>query len=271
MAPGHSHQEQQRREPGRSVDYCCPGQELDHPAYWRKALAGQWIPCEARTPKSQRAKVYQSPRPGLQTPARLPIQLATIALPLGEASDSRGPTEFLPTTCWYKCNGQASRHLWGLVMGMSTVRSESVMVFQVIFIILLVLGNIYAASYQSCPNGWLSEFGKCFHISGIKCSWGNARGRCRNIHADLASPTSGDQQAWLGARVTGKRWIGLTRAGETWRWNNGYSLTASNWREGEPNDSHHSEDCVEVWDDGKWNDEDCWHTDRGGYICERRR
>ncbi|XP_077323766.1 mannose-binding protein C-like isoform X2 [Lithobates pipiens] len=39
-----------------------------------------------------------------------------------------------------------------------------------------------------------------------------------------------------------------------------------NWRAGEPNNLRNNEDCVEMWDDGRWNDENC--ASKLFFICE---
>ncbi|XP_077323752.1 pulmonary surfactant-associated protein A-like [Lithobates pipiens] len=39
-----------------------------------------------------------------------------------------------------------------------------------------------------------------------------------------------------------------------------------NWRAGEPNNLRNNEDCVEMWDDGRWNDENC--ASKRFFICE---
>lgn len=46
----------------------------------------------------------------------------------------------------------------------------------------------------------------------------------------------------------------------------GVAIRYVNWRAGEPNSFGGNEDCVEMWDDGGWNDENC--LSRRFFICE---
>ncbi|XP_077323753.1 pulmonary surfactant-associated protein A-like [Lithobates pipiens] len=46
----------------------------------------------------------------------------------------------------------------------------------------------------------------------------------------------------------------------------GQVITYFNWHAGEPNNLRNNEDCVEMWDDGGWNDENC--ASKRFFICE---
>ncbi|XP_077323761.1 mannose-binding protein C-like isoform X2 [Lithobates pipiens] len=46
----------------------------------------------------------------------------------------------------------------------------------------------------------------------------------------------------------------------------GQVITYFNWRAGEPNNLRNEEHCVEMWDDGGWNDENC--ASKRFFICE---
>uniref|UniRef100_A0A8D2FZ34 Asialoglycoprotein receptor 2 n=1 Tax=Theropithecus gelada TaxID=9565 RepID=A0A8D2FZ34_THEGE len=71
-------------------------------------------------------------------------------------------------------------------------------------------------------------------------------------------------------------WIGLTDSDGSWKWVDGtdYRHNYKNWAVTQPDDWHGhelggSEDCVEVWPDGHWNDDFCLQVHR--WVCEKRR
>uniref|UniRef100_A0A2I3LEN2 Asialoglycoprotein receptor 2 n=1 Tax=Papio anubis TaxID=9555 RepID=A0A2I3LEN2_PAPAN len=71
-------------------------------------------------------------------------------------------------------------------------------------------------------------------------------------------------------------WIGLTDSDGSWKWVDGtdYRHNYKNWAVTQPDDWHGhelggSEDCVEVWPDGRWNDDFCLQVHR--WVCEKRR
>lgn len=56
-----------------------------------------------------------------------------------------------------------------------------------------------------------------------------------------------------------------------WAWTDQSALQFTNWAQGEPNGNIFEgtrEDCVEMYKDGKWNDNSCY--DKRGYVCRRR-
>ena len=51
-------------------------------------------------------------------------------------------------------------------------------------------------------------------------------------------------------------WVGGEWTGTSWEWNDLSAWTYSNWNDGEPNNwESGTEDCLEVYTNGKWNDE----------------
>ncbi|XP_025219289.1 asialoglycoprotein receptor 2-like [Theropithecus gelada] len=94
------------------------------------------------------------------------------------------------------------------------------------------------------------------------------------------------QDLKAGQRASGKfivqhtnpfnTWIGLTDSDGSWKWVDGtdYRHNYKNWAVTQPDDWHGhelggSEDCVEVWPDGHWNDDFCLQVHR--WVCEKRR
>lgn len=55
-----------------------------------------------------------------------------------------------------------------------------------------------------------------------------------------------------------------------WAWTDLSALGFTNWAQGEPNGDGHAgtrEDCVEMYKDGKWNDNSC--LEKRGFVCKR--
>ena len=51
-----------------------------------------------------------------------------------------------------------------------------------------------------------------------------------------------------------------------WRWITGEKFSWTNWRQGEPNDAVGTSNCINLYEDGTWND--CPSTDGRGFIIE---
>ena len=65
-------------------------------------------------------------------------------------------------------------------------------------------------------------------------------------------------------------WIGLNDHDSegTFVWEDGTTVSYTNWHSGEPNDYGSGEDCGQLnfWGDGTWNDQSCSETLY--FICE---
>ncbi|XP_066502466.1 lymphocyte antigen 75, partial [Hoplias malabaricus] len=127
-----------------------------------------------------------------------------------------------------------------------------------------------------CEEGW-SHFGRyCYYVYNQKqgFSWNDARYQCRLVHgADLASVHSRAEVEFLRNLKYEKyhtMWIGLTRDGSLgWGWTDLSALVFTNWAPGEPNEAFHDvgqEDCVEMYLEGTWNDNNC--LQKRGFICK---
>nr|XP_025036734.1 hepatic lectin-like isoform X4 [Pelodiscus sinensis] len=119
---------------------------------------------------------------------------------------------------------------------------------------------------------WEYFSGKCYYFSLRVTSWQTAKALCEEKHAQLAIINSHAKQNFIMYRTRDKRfWIGLSdqNAEGEWKWIDGSDSTAgfTYWKEGEPSDSNHNEDCAHVWTYGEWNDVHC--TYECYYICEK--
>ncbi|XP_071583129.1 hepatic lectin-like isoform X2 [Heliangelus exortis] len=119
---------------------------------------------------------------------------------------------------------------------------------------------------------WEYFAGKCYYFSLKRMSWHKAKAQCEEMHSHLAIIDSFAKQNFLMFRTRNERfWIGLTdenSEGE-WKWLDGTDPKNSFtfWKEGEPNNSGHNEDCAHLWGSGEWNDVYC--TYECYYICEK--
>jgi len=145
----------------------------------------------------------------------------------------------------------------------------------------------------ACSAGVVARLGRSatcrYHVSSLgprhkaEVTWQVAEARCRDIKqfghgAQLAEPRTADQVQFLASalRMHGAEslWIGLRRVGSSsgssnsnFQWESGATLAGdeARWAATEPNGA--SGDCVEMWEDGTWNDRAC---DIGKQLaCER--
>ncbi|KAM6233189.1 hepatic lectin-like [Porphyrio hochstetteri] len=119
---------------------------------------------------------------------------------------------------------------------------------------------------------WEYFEGKCYYFSLARTSWYKAKAQCEEMHSQLVIVDSYAEQSFLMFRTRNERfWIGLTDGNSEgeWEWIDGtdYKTSFTFWKEGEPNDSGHNEDCAHIWVSGKWNDVYC--TYECYYVCEK--
>ncbi|XP_013400201.1 hepatic lectin-like [Lingula anatina] len=109
-------------------------------------------------------------------------------------------------------------------------------------------------------------------------TWNEAERYCQELHPNghLAMVTSAKENSFIEAllknRVSGSRpmaYLGghdIAAEGQ-WKWQNGQSMTYTNWGPNEPNNSGSMEDCAEfVPATGKWNDIRC--TQKQSFLCQ---
>ena len=148
-----------------------------------------------------------------------------------------------------------------------------------------------------CSAGVVERLGRSatcrYQINGLgarhkaEITWQVAEERCRDMElfgagARLAEPRTAEQVQYLAStlRAHGAEslWIGLRRVSSShslmgtdsnsnFKWESGAALTSdeARWAATEPNGA--KGDCVEMWEDGTWNDRAC---DIGKVLaCER--
>ncbi|XP_026880090.2 macrophage mannose receptor 1-like [Electrophorus electricus] len=127
----------------------------------------------------------------------------------------------------------------------------------------------------TCLPGWWPYGSHCYMVYNGKegFSWHEARYRCQLIRGgDLASVHSRAEAEFIRNINYTKYhnvWLGLTRDGfYGWGWTDMTALSFTNWAPGEPNEAIHDmgrEDCVEMYVDGAWNDNNC--LQKRGFVC----
>ena len=130
--------------------------------------------------------------------------------------------------------------------------------------------------YSHCDDGSVEPVsGHCYKaFTGFQNKdWNAAQSACEQWGGYLATINSANENAFVKDLTNcSKTWLGLTDSVSegAFIWVDGNPLAGpfiySNWEEGEPNNKS-GEDCVQIYSDGKWNDEGC--GDSYCYVCEK--
>ncbi|XP_035661638.1 CD209 antigen-like protein C [Branchiostoma floridae] len=133
---------------------------------------------------------------------------------------------------------------------------------------------------QGCPSGYVQFQNRCFNFSTESKNYNDARLSCKAAGGHLAMPKDNATNAFLVEQInvmypngsSGSVWFGLADREEegSFVWEDGTPLGTgwNNWNQGEPNNQHSREDCVE-WRAKygyKWNDVRCFTVHK--YVCE---
>ncbi|XP_073453305.1 collectin-43-like [Aquarana catesbeiana] len=112
---------------------------------------------------------------------------------------------------------------------------------------------------------------KFYIINGVEATYSEARTSCANGGGQLAVPRTPEENQVifsLRKQVNQHTFMGindLQKEGD-FRDLSGEAIKYFNWRAGEPNNRRGNEHCVEIWDDGRWNDENC--SSKRLFVCE---
>ncbi|KAL9968109.1 hypothetical protein ACROYT_G026441 [Oculina patagonica] len=112
--------------------------------------------------------------------------------------------------------------------------------------------------------------GSCYNFSSDALNWTAAKSACEALGSNLVVINSRDEQQAIAAKVSQRTWIGLYRNPKNtsrWLWVDGSPVNYTNWARGEPN-SPNSEECGEMYPNGKWNDKECYAP--RPFVCETR-
>uniref|UniRef100_A0A3B4XAW9 C-type lectin domain-containing protein n=1 Tax=Seriola lalandi dorsalis TaxID=1841481 RepID=A0A3B4XAW9_SERLL len=101
-------------------------------------------------------------------------------------------------------------------------------------------------------------------------TWTEAQSYCRANHTDLTSVRNLQENQKVKNLVPSNErvWIGLFR--DSWKWLDGSNSSFRNWRESEPNNRGHKEECVAAnfEKSGKWEDWTCDY--RRSWLFQRK-
>ncbi|XP_036308275.1 C-type lectin domain family 10 member A isoform X2 [Pipistrellus kuhlii] len=125
-----------------------------------------------------------------------------------------------------------------------------------------------------CPVAWLEHDGSCYWFSRARSTWSEAEKSCQLQNAHLVVINSREEQNFIAQHSAPfHTWIGLVEGGGSWKWVDGtdYRNSYKNWGAGQPNnwkgnEDDADEDCAEVREDGRWNDDDCQRVQQ--WACE---
>ncbi|KAM4702869.1 uncharacterized protein WCC33_011405 [Rhinophrynus dorsalis] len=112
---------------------------------------------------------------------------------------------------------------------------------------------------------------KLFVTNAMEANYNDAKSTCSKAGGQLASPMNSEEnQAVLKIVLQYKKnaFLGINdiQTEGTFRYPNGAIISYSNWKIGEPNNEFGVEDCVEMYNTGKWNDKKC--EEKRLMICE---
>jgi hypothetical protein len=128
---------------------------------------------------------------------------------------------------------------------------------------LLLLAFLPSHSALTCPSAPLSVVGptpehQCLHITGSSSKrrkYQEFVDVCSAYGMETATITSDEEVAYVTPRLHGKTWIGLDY-NRGWRWKSTGAVSLYfRWSSGNPNGR--GEDCVEMYSNSRWNDNEC--------------
>ncbi|XP_071986213.1 mannose-binding protein C-like isoform X2 [Engystomops pustulosus] len=103
---------------------------------------------------------------------------------------------------------------------------------------------------------------KIYTSKGEVANYQDAKAACNNAGGQLPSPRNEKENKVLKEfyKIKNSRsflYMNDMKTEGTFTYPNGDPISYANWNSGEPNDADKAEDCVEIREDGKWNDAGC--------------
>ncbi|XP_063819491.1 pulmonary surfactant-associated protein D-like [Pseudophryne corroboree] len=120
-------------------------------------------------------------------------------------------------------------------------------------------------------EGGTTSGGKIYVLNNAQANYNDAKLVCARAGGQLPSPVNAkENQAILDIRKKSPIAIFLgindIKKEGTFTYPNGENIGYSNWYPGEPNNLNGVENCVEMYENGTWNDTNC--AEKRGIICE---
>ncbi|KAJ7324379.1 hypothetical protein JRQ81_017399 [Phrynocephalus forsythii] len=129
------------------------------------------------------------------------------------------------------------------------------------------------AKYQKVATfpGGRTVGNKVFITSGYEGNFDDMKQRCLQAGGQLASPRNAAENAavqQIALLYQKPVFLGITdiQTEGKFKYLNGDTIVYSNWHPGEPNNDKGTEDCVELYGNGKWNDKSC--GEKRLIVCE---
>ncbi|XP_012946935.1 macrophage mannose receptor 1 [Aplysia californica] len=131
-----------------------------------------------------------------------------------------------------------------------------------------------------CPNGWSGHNDYCYKLfkeAEDKKNWQAAQTFCEIFGGSLPSAHDKATVDFIGDLTgyyynPGNIWIGLTDKDKegSYVWSDGSPFDYVSWHDGEPNNIHGTEDCIQMTlRTGTWNDFNCFAV--AAFVCSVRR
>ncbi|KAI8490445.1 hypothetical protein Bbelb_317130 [Branchiostoma belcheri] len=152
---------------------------------------------------------------------------------------------------------------------------------------------------KPCPMGWSGYTNQCYKFMKDAATWEDAKKRCEQLGANLASITSYGEANFINTIITDAPvgnwgihlvWFGLHRNDGFRKFTDGSQVFYTNWEPGQPNNNGNiftgnvGQDCVGMYSKsgkgcggylfpllhvqkGQWNDEQCYRP--FPFICKR--
>ncbi|XP_072020262.1 macrophage mannose receptor 1-like [Amphiura filiformis] len=125
----------------------------------------------------------------------------------------------------------------------------------------------------TCEEDWIPYGSSCYQMNQDVKSWPEAEYQCERFGATVASVHSRQENEFIRKLVDGDWndiWLGLHRDDDGgFMWHDGTPVDYANWALGEPtlDNNGQSEQCVELWSNGYWNDIECLYDQY--YVCKK--
>ncbi|XP_022109148.1 macrophage mannose receptor 1-like [Acanthaster planci] len=132
---------------------------------------------------------------------------------------------------------------------------------------------------NKCPSDpdWYLRGTDCYYISLLvqeRRDWNQAEEYCHQKGGHLVSIHSADENNYIlrliGDNLVGQSyWIGLREYAVEgdYKWSDGSVVDYARWANNEPNDADGSEQCVQMWAEGTWNDQNCGES--LPFVCKK--
>jgi len=136
-----------------------------------------------------------------------------------------------------------------------------------------VLSTGLADDHPRCRDDWTALGTHCYKIFTERVTWTQAKTKCMTQGAELATvnyAVVNDYIASKAAEFSMNIWIGLhcIQHNNYFEWASGDPVLYTNWNRREPNNWAYDENCVEMYTNGRWNDDPCNEVGtNNGYVC----